>query len=786
MKISRVVTLLVSIGMMVSCNVTKNVPEGSYLLTKNKIKVVDKDRTAKTDLRKVDENASAFLKQQPNKRILGINFYLGVYNMAKPGDSSKFNKFLRRIGEEPTILDSSKVALTDKDLKLYYDANGFFNSKISDTILAKEKKAQVEYTVSPGEPYRISGIKYQIRDKFIAPIVMKDTAQSLIGAGQIFTRDALDSERARVTTMLRNRGFYGFNKSYISYYADSTLGNHTVSLTMTIRQRIADYTKEGLPIYENHPIYRIGQIYVQSDYDPAKDMIATRAADDMDTLEYHGISFIYKKRLPLRAEVLSEAISLSPNELYSDKFVNYTYENLNNLGFFRSSNIVFAEGAEAKKGDEIYVSYVDSDKDTVFYTRQKELVCTIQCSPSPKQGVKASFEATTTSNYYSMGLTLGYQNKNIFRGAELFSVGLRGAYEIVTNSKNSYELGGQTSLTFPKFIFPWLTHKFPSHLRPKTKIELSASTQKRPDYNRNLFNLTFGYTWSPTVNQSLTINPIALSLVQVPWVNEKFLNTIENPYLKNSYTNQLISALYVAYTYGASRTRRLNNWTLRANGEMSGNLMSLGAQLFSEPVSSSGERYYKAFGVRFAQYFRAEADLSHKIMVGKKSNIVWRLYAAGGKPYGNSNALPFERLFFAGGSNSMRGWQVRTLGPGSVLLDTVSSYPNQLGDFKLEANLEYRFPVIGPFEGALFFDLGNIWYVNKGEERPEARFKFNTFYKQLAFNTGLGARFDLSFLIFRVDWGVRLHNPNMPYGQRWVHNLMLKNTAFHFAIGYPF
>ena len=352
--------------------------------------------------------------------------------------------------------------------------------------------------------------------------------------------------------------------------------------------------------------------------------------------------------------------------------------------------------------------------------------------------------------------------------------------------KRATEFGGTVGLTFPRFLVPWRTRRYRSVNQPKTKVELSINFQDRPYYRRTLSSAGMTYLWTNSRYSSFSLRPININVIDVGYLDQSFLENTHNEYLRHSYEPQFIGGLSFGYGYNNQFKHLGGNATvIRFNAETAGNLIDGVEHLFYKPAS--GKDYYTIFGLQYAQYVRADLSLSRKIMLGEKSAMAWRLYGGVAIAYGNSTSVPFDRLFYAGGSNSMRGWSPRTLGPGSVPI-TDTEFPTQLGDMKLEANLEFRFPIWGIVHGATFFDVGNIWYVKNdpSEYSTAAVFHFRDFYKQLGFNTGLGLRFDIKFAVLRLDWGIQLHNPNNPAGKRWIRNFRWKNTALNFGVGYPF
>ena len=765
----------------VSCNTTRYVPEGSYLLKKNEVEFENK-KVPKKDPRIDKKVLARYIQQRPNRRLLGMNIYLGAHSIS---DTSKHGWWHRlwseKIGDPPVILDSALTARSKQAMEIFLHSKGYMSAWVEDSVSARKQKATVHYQVEPGTPYRISELTYRIADTFLKQIILEDTTNCLLKAGQTFDRKTFEDERSRITDRLKNMGFYNFGNNSITYTADTTRGENTMAVVMNVGRRLVSYETDNRPNYENHPVYRIGRIVVNSDYDPTKS-IQQNSEIKYDTLEHNGVEIMYDKKLYIRPEILVGAIRLSPNELYDLSAVQRTYYNVSALGY--SANIIFTpiERPDSVPPIRVTVPYADT-----ISTTEEQLLCYIQCTPLVRQNFNTDLELSTTSDYYSIALTLGYQNRNLFRGAEIFNVSFRGAYEFVKikNKANSYEFGVTTSLDIPRLLFP-VGDRVKSRLRQATtQVSLSYNIQRRPDYRRTMFGAQFGYGWTLNRGGRFVINPVDVNIVSVPWVDSTFLANIDNPYLRNSYTSQLIPGLSAAYYFTSNPDTKENGISVRVNADANGNLFRLLTSMLGDPVTRNNETYYNIFGLRFAQYARASIELSHRFNLNDHNQISWRIFAGGGVPYGNSNTVPFERLFFAGGSNSMRGWQVRSLGPGSVPADTVSSYPNQLGNIRLEANLEYRANVIGGLNLGIFFDAGNIWMNSKGEKRPEARLRYD-FFKQLAFNTGVGIRYDFDYFVLRLDWGWKLYNPSLEKQKRWLSQFRFKDTALHFAIGFPF
>lgn len=787
--IYRIALLLVSGVVLSACSVTRHIPDGQYLV--NKVTVEEDDKAPKRE-RIPSSDFEKYIRQTPNKRFLGTNFYVWLYDKANPQKKNKWNNWKRRVGQAPVLLDMSLTQKSAKNLKVYMDTKGFFSSYAAFEVdtTSKKKKANIRYRVHQGAPYIIDTVSYEFNDKALRSIILPDTAHTLVRKGEIFDITRLDAERERVTAMLKDKGYFNFSVGNISYVADTLMGDHKVAVKVVFKQYLTGYDERGQAIMENNMVYRLGKINVFPNFDPAAVRTDTTLFARLDTMSYRGLNIVYDKRMPLRPRILRNTIPLYPNYIYNATQVNHTYSDLMSLGYFRSARISFREEPRDEE-QHTYVTYIGQGVDSVKSVAAKEgyLTCNILCTPTLKQSIKLELEGSTTSSFYGLKATVGYQNRNIFRGAESFDVSLTTGYEFMkapdARKKRASEVGINTSLTFPRFLLPWHVRRYKSVNQPKTKLELSVNFQDRPYYRRTLSSVGLTYSWANSKYSTFSLKPIDINVVDVSYLDEDFLKHTQNQYLINSYRSQLIAGLTFSYVFNNQMKNMGRNATnIRFNFETSGNLLDGLEHLFSKP--KAGHDYYTIFDLRYAQYFRTDLSISRKIMLGEKAALAGRLYGGVAVAYGNSETVPFDRLFYSGGSNSMRGWTPRTLGPGSVIRPE-TEFPTQLGDMKLEANLELRFPIWGMIHGATFFDLGNIWFLKKsGDYSSDGVFYLDRFYKQLAFNTGIGLRLDIKFAVLRLDWGVQLHNPNNPAGERWIKSLKWKNTALNFGVGYPF
>lgn len=786
---SRILAVVVLSFICSACSVTRHIPEGQYLV--QKVKIVDDKQTPKKE-RITPSDLEQYIRQTPNKRFLWTNFYVWLYEQANPAKDNRWNNWKRKIGQPPVLLDMELTEKSARNLKVYMDARGFFSSRATFSVdtTSRRKRARITYRTWQGEPYRIDTISYDFRDKFLEQIILADTANSLIRRGEIYDVPRLDQERQRITNYLKERGYYNFSVNNIEYIRDTLLGNHRVGITVVVKQFLTGYNERGEPIMENNTVYRINEINVFPDYDPVIMRTDTTALSRLDTVYFQGLNVIYERKPNLRPVVLRQAVPFYPNYVYNSNQVTRAYNDLMSLGYFKRTRVSFVEQPQAVDLTN-YVSYIGEKADSTQtrVTREGYLQCNIYGSPALKQSFKVELEGSTTTSFYGLKATVGYQNRNIFRGAEALDVSFAVGYEFMKAPKavkrRATEFGVTAGLLFPRFLGPWRAWRFRNVNQPKTKIEASINFQDRPYYRRTLSSASLTYLWSNSHYSSFSLRPLNINVVDANNVDSTFLNSTANKYLKESFKTQFIGGMSFGYVYNNQRKNLGRNATnIRFNFETAGNLIDGIEHLFwSRP---KGKNYYTIFGIEYSQYFRTDLDISRKIMLGEVTALVGRIYGGVALAYGNSKAVPFDRQFYAGGSNGMRGWAPRTLGPGTAPRPE-NKFPIQTADMKLEANIELRFPIWGIVHGATFLDAGNIWFLKReSAASSDEVFHFGNFYKQLGLNTGIGLRFDVKFVVLRLDWGIQLHNPDNPVGQRWIHDFRWKNTALNFGVGYPF
>jgi hypothetical protein len=757
-----------------SCAPARYVPKEEHLLSKNKVENMQKNLS--------EDQLKGYILQKPNKKLLGFRFYLFLYNLSNINKERWPHNWLRKIGEEPVIYDPALTSSSKGQLKQFLENKGYYHADVNDTVVFRGRNARVCYTIRSNEPFRISSISYFFEDTGLVSHILPDTLNSLLKKGMRFDKDVLQQERLRIENLLKEQGFYYFSKEYIFYNATMDPEDNTVDLVMRVKEFVEGRPDPRSKVKQHHQ-YRIAKVIVYPDYS-SLDAInnAGTGSINFDTTWYQGQYFINTGKRNLKPGVIINSSYIVPGQYYKLSDVNRTYRNLSELNLVRYTNITFREN------------------DSTSVTGSGNLLdCRIELSQKKRQSYQGEIAGTNSAGDLGIRGNLLYQNLNLFRGAEVFNIKFTGAIEALQNRsegkyKSMKELGAETSIVFPKFFAPFRLEGFVKRYAPKTSFLVSFNYQSRPDYTRSIANSSLSYRWKGNPYLTHTIWPLELNYVQI-YENQssaEFLDSIRNTPLGYSFEDHMVNvARYGFELNNQSIGKRKDFFFTRFTIESAGNLVYLTDMATSK---SETDEPYKLFKVPYFQYMRGDIDFSFYKIIDKQNTFVYHFFIGLGYPYGNSKTLPYEKKYFAGGPNSIRGWETRDLGPGSyVAQDTVQNsvfyYPNKSGDMKLEANIEYRFKVIWKLEGALFVDMGNIWAVRKEEDKPGAEFEWNRFYKEIAIGSGFGARFDFSFFLLRLDFGIKLRDPALPEGDRWlqaIRNFGINDLHLKFGIGYPF
>lgn len=765
-----IIILFPVLSFVYSCNPTKYVPQGETLLNKNYIEI-NREGVNKSDL-------VPYIKQKPNKKIFGARFHLGLYNLSDISKEKWPHGWLRNIGEAPVIYSRDEAEKSRQQLESYLSARGYFDGKVSDSVSTLKSKSDVFYNVDLKTPYTIRNLNFSIADTTIEKLFYFDSINCLIQRGNPYDVDVLQAELIRIERFIKNHGFYAFSADDVSFRVDSTIGSRQVNIYYDIRKftRIDNYGRiTRIP----HAIYKIKDIYIYPDFVP-KDVLERGESylRDLDTIEYRGYYFVTaQKKAQLKYDLILQSLYIKPGYAFNITNTEQTQSHLLSLKAYRLVNIFFSE-AFAPEG---------------YQDPEMLLNCHIQLTLLSQQSFNVEVEGTNSAGDLGGALNFIYQHKNLFHGAEQFNMKLKGAFETMTQKnaklRSTQEYGFETSLRLPKFLLPFLRkEEFIRNYNPTTTILAAYNYQNMPFYTRTIANATFGYNWAGRNYRTHIVNPVQLNLVRLLKIDTAFQQQIEaSSYLAYSYKDVMILGGNYSFIFNNQIIQKSRDyWFLRVNAEAAGNMLSVVSKLSG---ASKKEGSYNIFGQPFAQYIRTDIDLRYNVILNDVSSIVYRGFAGIGIPYGNSKAIPFEKQYFGGGANGIRAWQVRSLGPGSYIPEE-TDFLNQTADIKLEANAEYRFKLFWILEGALFLDAGNIWTFNEDLSRPGAKFSFNSFIKDMAVGTGTGLRFDFTFVTARVDMGMKLRDPSISEGSKWI----LTNRNYNFrddvtivlGIGYPF
>ena len=753
----------------VSCSIRKHIPEGEMILKNNIVEIHSKDvEFSKSDI-------SSCIAQASNPKFLGFMPLTWVYYKTENKDS-KFVKWINKtMGEKPVYFNNDLKETSVAQISKYLNDVGYFNSAISTEIKNKRGISKVYYGIYPARPYIIDSVSYKITDSVIYNYVKEIEETLPIKKGEIYNAFNFDDERDQITEHLKNNGYFYFTKDYIFMEVDTNFNDKKAKVNIRIDNVIDPETQK----YVNHKQYTINNIYIYP-----KGVLQNNV--NGDTTQYtfeinkhlgnETFHFIYNENPKIRFKTFDNIIQLHTGSLYNSHQVTQTYKALNNLKIYNHNNIDFEP--------------VESDNDSINL-----LNCNIILNRAKVNYYSLQLEGTNSSGDLGILGSFTYRNKNIFRGAEIFNISLRAgtqAQSVLVDDEgntslfNTKEFGIDASIFFPKFLSPIKLKNFAKEYQPRTTLTVGYNLQARPIYTRQITLLTFGYNWMKNKYEQHIFTPLTLNSVKVdPTPSfQEILEKETNQRIKNQYTSHLIFGFDYTYIFNNQNVRFIKDFFyFKANLQSSGNLLSA---FNNTSAIKTVDNYHEILGIRYAQYVRFAFDFRYFKYVKGENQIATRLMVGAGIPYGNSSDRPFEKSFYAGGSNGMRGWQFRELGPG-----TFNNPDNlnieRIGDIQLEFNLEYRFPIYSFIKGAVFTDIGNIWTMRENETFKGGQFKFNTFYKQLAADAGIGIRLDFSFFLFRLDAAAPMVNPAYPEGERWrISKLRFSDFILNFGIGYPF
>lgn len=720
--------------MLSACSVSKLVPDEQYVLESVEIK---------TDEKGVNVPAlGQYIRQKANSRWFSIfKVPLATYALSGKDTTKWINRTLRHIGEKPVLFDTLQARLSREDIITAARNMGYMNATVNLETKTKGKKLKAIYNLNLGEPYYIHSIIYDVPDTTMARVLNIHNPDTYgLNPGTMFTVDRLDAERKRITDILQDNGYYRFHKEYIQYSADSIRGTNDIALVLHVMK----YRTGNDTYTTQHPRYFINSVNFAS----------------ADSGKMH-----------LREKVLENSTMIEKGKPFNAEALQQTYNNFAKMHAIRYTNIRFSELPDTTLLD-----------------------CDVQVSMNKPSSISLQPEGTNTAGDLGAAMSLTYENRNLFRGSENLSIQLRGAFEAIKGldgykNQNYVEYSVETKLSFPRFVIPLLPRDFIRRNEAVTDLSFIWDSQNRPEFHRRVFSLTWGYRWNvPSKKVSYRWDLIDLNYIYMPWISETF----KSEYLDNANSSNAI----LRYNYedlfvmkmGFGITYNNGDNAIRANVETSGNLLNGVSRLFN--MKKDANHQYNLFNIAYAQYAKFDFDYTHVLRFDPHNSLALHTDFGIAYPYGNSDILPFEVRYFSGGSNSVRGWGVRELGPGSFRgNDGQIDFINQTGDLKIDLNAEYRTFLFWKLDGAFFVDAGNIWTLRDYTDQPGGQFRLNKFYKQIAVAYGVGIRLNFNYFILRFDIGMKAIDP--AYDDAKGHYPFLRpnfghNASFHFAVGLPF
>ena len=740
--------IVMTILVVIACSSDKFVPDGQYLLDKVELRSDRKDVNSSLLMQ--------YVRQKGNSRWFSLfKIPLGTYAMAGEDTTKWINRTLRRMGEEPVLYDSVQARLSSEDLTVAMQNMGYMNATVDVEKKVKGKKLTLNYLLHPGNPYIINRFNYEIEDSVIervlAPHLKKDTDRP-----HQFTVTSLDDERKRLTHILNDSGFYRFHKDFIYYTADSTQGRQHVNVTLHLMKYVEN--SDAKPTL--HPRYVINNV----NFIPG------------DSTGFH-----------LRKGVLEDNTLIEKGKYFSATDLQKTYNNFSRLGAVRYTNINFREVPR-------YDSLVIGKTFTYTTSSTHYLDADIQVSNNKPNTISFQPEGTNTAGDLGAAAVLSYQNRNLFRGSEHLSLEFRAAFEAIKGLegyKNSdyEEYSVQAHLQFPRFLAPFISKNFKRKSSATSEVSVGWNLQNRPEFHRRVFSSAWKYHWSDPVHHlTYDFDLLNLSYVYMPWISETFKHdyldnaTTRNAILRYNYQDLFILRTGFGVNYSGA------NQAFRARMELAGNLLNGLSGVFNFKKNSEGKR--TLFNIAYAQYAKFDFDYTKILRFDERNSLALHGGLGIAIPYGNSTVLPFEKRYFSGGANSVRGWSVRELGPGKFKgVDGRIDFINQTGDMKLDLNAEYRTHLFWKLDAAAFIDAGNIWTLRDYADQPGGQFSFKSFYNQIAVAYGLGLRLNFDYFILRFDGGMKAINPAYTSTEEhyalWHPNLK-RDFTFHFAVGLPF
>lgn len=754
--------------LMGSCSIAKYLPPGDKLYTGAEIKLESSDPVSKTDRRMIEAAANEVVRPKPNKTYLGLRPRMWMFMKAGENPTGKIKTWLREKGEAPVLLSEVRPRITAETITAKIFNLGVFKGYTEYRTIEKKNSGKVLYTSYIHQPYALKELKYAISDDSLSKLIQGDKEKTFIKPGENYSLSRLKAERIRIDASLKDHGYYYFSPDFLLFKADTSGADRRITLTLTLSDSVPQSAIT---------VYRINRVLIDQEHSLEEDVSDLKK----DTVRLKDNLFLEKgSDANIRHEVILRSVYLKKNEIYSRTNHTITLNRLMTMGNFKFIQVKFTDSDTLAKG------FLD---------------VTILMTPMTRHAFRAEFEVVSKSNNYTgPRLNLSILNRNTFKGAELMSINMAGSFETQSggDKKNlfSYSWNPQIELFLPMLLVPFRPTSKTSMYVPKTRFLLSYNYLKRVDYfDMRTLQFIFGYKWKKDIRQEHEFNPVNVSYTSIGSKSTAFTDLLAtNPYLAKSYEEQFITGGNYSYTYNEQVIPgKKVQYFLHLSTELGGNALSLATRIGGQ--KSSGDNPARIAGSVFSQYARISIDSRGYYNFINKNKLALRIFTGIAKPYGNSTTLPYTKQFFSGGPNSLRAFQINSLGPGTYHQNENNTGFLQLGgDVKLEMNAEYRFNIYKFFKGALFVDAGNIWLLKSNPSDLGSAFSFSGFAGDLAVGAGLGLRIDVSFFILRFDLAMPIRKPWLDENRRWVVDQISfrdpvwrkENLIFNLAIGYPF
>lgn len=747
------IIVLIVLSLLISCSATKKVPQGDALYLGATIKFDSSGLSAKKR-KELRSDLGSLTRPRPNARILGIPFKLLFNN----------TKLFRKKGEPPVLLSAVDIDHNVKVLQSSLENRGYFIANVRGDTTVRRKKARAVYTVRPGPQYSISQVKFSADTTILQKTINEIADKTFLKAGDPFDLAVIKGERERIDAHLKEKGFYYFDPDFIIVQADTTVGDNKVNLFVKVKPETPGQSRE---------VYRINDVFIYSQFA----LRANEADTSKNKAEYYKGYYVIDPRKLYKPRVFEQAMQFDPGDVYNRTDHGQTISRLVDLNLFKFVKNRFEP-----------VPGIDSAKLNAYY----------YLTPFPKKSLRGEVNANTKSNNLTgSSITIGWRNRNTLRGGELFTIDATGGFEVQVSGQmrgfNTFRYGIEANFTLPRFLTPFFRLEPKGSFVPKTNFLLGYDLlTKQKLYTMQSFRAGWGYNWKENIYKEHQFNLVSINYVQPLVVTDMYLDsTKKNPTLLKAIEKQFIIGTNYNYNYNqlVGKPNMSGGWYLNGNVDLSGNVAGL-----ITGANAKDNKPKTLFKAQFSQYVKFETDIRRYIKVSK--TVVWanRFIAGLGLPYGNSLQLPYIKQFFVGGTNSIRAFRSRSIGPGSYVDTTITTFlPDQSGDIKLELNTELRAKLFSIVHGAIFIDAGNIWLFNEDPDKVGAKFNKN-FLGDLAVGGGVGLRFDVSFLVVRLDVAVPFRKPWLVGKERWVIDQInlrspawrKQNIVWNIGIGYPF